>query len=677
MDYTRQNDHYAVRLAGDLLKSCENGTADFLNPASFPYYTQDMLTRRVLGDAGQLQTLLNNAAQGSRYINYAPTYILQDTKRSWFKNIKKDDKEIGCIVYKGLDANGNKLYEMMSPAKKINPGGINESPMTQIPVPDIGIFRKTPTLNPADPKSIEKYVTDVIGNYFNAAFTKTPYYPPQWGSLETEMLSKALNADPSMALRAAQQAYSQATSVRMENTVNQELNNNIREAVRLGLPPFNTNKQDAVIGPVGIGGMGLPNGVDYINSYYNGINGAAKINAAESVIQSGYIPYQTHEAKPKDIENYLIEQYGNIINASLTGMPYSGSITPAQLKTMASSLEAKMANDPGYMSGIVNRAQQNVLGFSYLPFDKNDFITKARDPSSKEYKLLERIIAGHINDILKNNKASFNGEFQKLSGELTENIKKTANAAKAKEAQKAETPAAGKTTDAAGDKTAKTSTAKTSTAKTSTAKSSTAKTSTAKTGTAKTSTAKTSTAKTGTAKSSTAKTSADKTSTAKTSTEKTSTAKSSTGETDASKTSTVKEFELPSVEKSADKKTVTPAATASIVEENETRGERPSFFKEATEFVNRNIIEKKPALILVDTALGAVIDKAKKIVRTNKPVSVAFDIATAALTPNITWKTADYSLKTNVANNVSIGVNREDSKVNVQARQPAKSAARR
>jgi len=629
MGITGQDDHYAVRLAGDLLKSCQNGTAAFLNPTLSPYYTRDMFTGRVLDDAGQLQTLLNNAAYGSRYINYAPTYILQETKRSWIKNLKKDDREIGCVIYKGLDQNGNKHYEMMSPVKKYNPGGINESPMTQIPVPDIGIFRRTPGLDPADPKSIEKYLTDVIGNYFNAAFTKTPYYPPQWGGRETEMLSKALNADPSMAIRAAARAYSQATSVKMENTANPELNDNIREAVRLGLPPFNTKKTDAVTGLAGAGGSNIPvNGIDFFNAYYGGKN------AAETVIQNGYIPYQTHNEKPKDIDGYLVEQFGNIMNAALTGTPYSGSLTQAQYKALSSGLEAKMAADPAYMSAIVNKAHQNVLGFTYLPFDKDDFITKARDPSSREFKLLDQIIAGHINDICKRNKVSFNGEFEKLSGELTESVKKTAaetkkTATKTAATKKTETAASKKAAAPAKDTAAKTTASKT------TAANNTKKTSTGTTAT-----------KTTASKTTTPKTTSTKTTASKTETPKTEASKTQEGGAEAAKKTETSSVKTGSAKTSPANGNGKPAAG----EYTATDAERPSFFKEVTGFVNRNIIERKPALVLVDTLLGTVIDKAKKIVRTNKPVAAAFDIATAALTPNIQWKTSDYPLKNSAVN---------------------------
>jgi len=678
MNFTRQNDPYAVRLAGDLLNCCENRTADFLNPAAFPYYTQDMFTKQVLRDAGQLQTMLNNATHGSQYINYAPTYIIQDSKKEWLKNANKNDKVVGSIIYKGKDENGNKHYEMMTPAGKFNTGEINESPMTQIPVPNIGVYRQTPSLNSNDPKSIENYITGVIGNYFNAAFTKTPYFPPQWGGQETEMLSKALNADPSLAIRTAQQAFSQATSVKMENTVNQELNDNVREAIKQGLPPFNTKKQDAIIGPVNINGNGVPaNGVDFVNSYYNSIN--AKIEAAKSnttVTQNGYIPYQTHNENPKNIDKFLVEEYGNIMNASLTGTPYSGSVTPAQLKTLSSGIEKKMANDPAYMSGIVNQAQQNVVGFNYMPYDKEDFITKARDPSSKEYKLLNQTIAIHVNDILKNNKTSFNGEFQELSKELTEKMKNENTVEKERKPSTRTT--ASKTT------TTKTTAGNTTASETAAAKTTASKTTASKTAAAKTTAAKTTASKTAAAKTTASKTTAAKTTTAKKDEQPSVNAQTPKNETPPSvRTSTARKDENVAVSANAVNKNEKP----SIVESTPKTEERPSFVKEVNEFVKKNIVEKKPALVLVDTFLGTVLDKARKIVRTGKTIAAAFVIAANAVAPNLQMAAADQLARTPPPNAVTISVNQNDFKSaahgsvktgqHVQQRQQTRTSARR
>jgi mannose/fructose-specific phosphotransferase system component IIA len=611
MVYTRQNDHYDVRLAGDLLRACENGTADFLNPITVPYYTQNMITNQVLSDTAQLQTLLNNAAYGSQYINYAPTYIFQDSKKEFMENMDKNDRGVGCITYKGKDENGNKLYEMMTPAGRINPGGINESPMTQSPVPNIGICRYPASYDPSDPKNIEKYITDVIGNYFNAAFTKTPYYPPAWGARETDMLSKALNADPSLAMRMAQQAYAQATSVKIENTVNQELNNNVREAMKQGLPPFNTKKQDAIIGPVNINGNGIPtNGIDFINAYYKGNNGASKSDTA----QNGYIPYQTHNENPKNIDRFLVEEYSNIINASLTGKPYSGSITPAQLKALTSGIEAKMANNPAYMSGIVNQAQQNVLGFNYMPYNKEAFIAKAQDPSSSEFKLMNQMIANHVKDICMNNKQSFNGDFQELSKDLTDKLKKT------------------NTAQAAKKPSTRTSTA----------------------GQAKTPSTKTST-------------------TAQTKTPLTKASTAAQTKTSSTKASTAAQAKTPSTKANTATQNVNPPV-APIAE---TKEERPSFLREVTDFVTKNIVEKKPALVLVDTVLGAMVDKAKRIVMsgTVKTVSAAYNIAEKVTAPDL--KTANNVSKSVTPDPHKPAAHRTARSGQTRQNQQAKTSARR
>ena len=650
MDLTRQKDHYAIRLADDLLNCCEKKTADFLNMVQYPYYTQDMFTNRVLPDVGQLKTLLDNASRGSQFINFAPTFMIQDSKKDWQKNIKKEPRETGSIVYKGKDENGNKHYEMMTPAGKFNPG-IEESPMTQSPVPNVGIYRQTPTLDPRDPKGIEKYLTNVIGNYFNAAFTKTPYFPPEWGKQETEMLSKALNVDPALVIRTSQQAFAQANSVKMENTVNQELNDNVREAMKQGLPPFNTKKQDEVIGPVnvpanGVQVNGVPaNGVDFINSYYKSINGKGGAEQTNTTVtQNGYIPYQTHEENPKNIDRFLVEEYGNIMNASLTGTPYSGSVTPAQLKNLSSGIESKMANDPAYMSGIVNQAHQNVLGYNYMPYDKDDFITRAQDPSSREYKMLNDAIERHLNDMVKNKKMSFNGEFQKLSGDLAEKMRNT---------QAAKTERKPSTRTSAG----KTAAAKTTAQKTSAQKTSAPKTAAPKTSAGKAAGGGTSAAKNN-ANSSVGAAAAGQPAVNAQKTERRPPTRTSGGRAAAGRTSAPGNEEKPRAAANTEKKEERPA----IVAQPENRGQRPSFLREVTEFVNKNLVERKPALVLVDTFLGSIIDKTRKIVRTGKTIATAFVIASSIMAPNLQMPIASHLAKMHVPNAVSISVNQNDFK---------------
>jgi hypothetical protein len=449
------------------------------------------------------------------------------------------------------------------------------------------------------------------------------------------MLSKALNADPSIALRTAQKAYTQATSVKMENTVNQELNDNVKEAIKQGLPPFNTKKLETVIGPVNANMNGIPaNGVDFINSYYNTLNG----NTAKPVTNNGYIPYQTHNENPKNIDKFLVEEYGNIINASLTGTPYSGSVTAAQLKNLSSGIESKIANDPGYMSGIVNKAQQNVLGFNYMPYDKNDFISRAQDPSSREFALLNQTIANHINDICRNNKQSFNGEFQELSKDLTEKLKKT-DAVKETKKNETKKPAA------------------------TTVKKETKPSSPASGGTAAKSTQKTTTAASA-GKAETAAKSTNKTTTA--------TAKSEPAAKESIKPATA-----------AAKEEFMPAGNGNTGKKEE----RPSIFKEVTEFVKKNIKKKKPSLVLVDTYLGAMVDKAKKIVRTGKTIAAAMVIATNVVAPNLQLPVVGNIANINPLNKIEISVNKDSIKAaaggisktaeNLQQKLPAKSAARR
>jgi hypothetical protein len=150
----------------------------------------------------------------------------------------------------------------------------------------------------------------------------------------------------------------------------------------------------------------------------------------------------------------------------------------------------------------------------------------------------------------------------------------------------------------------------------------------------------------------------------------------------------------PSTRTNAARKEANPFAGAvkeeirpSVGRGEEKKGERPSFVGEVTDFVKKNIVEKKPALVLVDTYLGAMLDKAKKIVRTGKTIAAAFVIAANVAAPNLQWTIADHLSNIPITNKVSISVNHEDFKTaargnvrageQLQQRQPVKSAARR
>jgi hypothetical protein len=311
-----------------------------------------------------------------------------------------------------------------------------------------------------------------------------------------------------------------------------------------------------------------------------------------------------------------------------------------------------------------------------MPYDKDDFITRAQDPSSREFKMLNETIEKHLNDIIKNKKMSFNGEFQELSKDLTEKRKQTA-AANA-EKKPATRSTAGKTTTgkttAGGTTAGKTTAAKTSGGKTTTGGSTTGKTTTGKTTAAK----KDENPTAGANAADEVKKPATRTASGKTTAGKTSAGKAANG-----KPSAANNEQTPSVNMDTVNKTEKPL----INPDTEKTDERLSFTKEVSEFIKKNIIEKKPALVLVDTFLGTVVDKAKKIVRTGKTIAAAFVIATNVLAPNLQMPTIEHLSRIPTPNAISISVNQNDFKsaaqdtvkTGGQARQAqhAQSAARR
>jgi hypothetical protein len=122
-----------------------------------------------------------------------------------------------------------------------------------------------------------------------------------------------------------------------------------------------------------------------------------------------------------------------------------------------------------------------------------------------------------------------------------------------------------------------------------------------------------------------------------------------------------KPFINPDTQKTEEKPSINP--------DTKRTDERPSFTKEVAEFVRKKIIEKKPSLVLVDTFLGAVIDKARKIVRTGRTIAAAFVIATNVLAPSLQMPTITDLSRITPPNAVTISVNQNDFK------SPARSAA--
>jgi len=211
-----------------------------------------------------------------------------------------------------------------------------------------------------------------------------------------------------------------------------------------------------------------------------------------------------------------------------------------------------------------------------MPYDKDNFINKAMDPSSREFRLLDQMIANHVYDICKRNKQSFNGEFQELSRDLTEKLKNTDTAKPSRR------PSTG-----------------------------------------------------------TAKKNENVTANANAATE---TKRPLTG--------------TPSPRAGAARKKEMPSAGTSA----EIQGERHSFIREVGEFVRKNIVEKRHALILADTFLGTVIDKAKKVFYTRKNIAASFAIASNVVTPNLQMTVTARLGKAPSANTVTAGVNHNDNK---------------
>jgi hypothetical protein len=138
--------------------------------------------------------------------------------------------------------------------------------------------------------------------------------------------------------------------------------------------------------------------------------------------RKNYVPFQTNETDMKDLGGFVREQFTNAINASFTGTPYKSNAKENKMDSFKTMLVDAIKKNPDFMAEIANQAYQDVMDFHYVPFDKKNFIEKARMENSNEFSQLSSAIANHVEDMYNSKKPSFNREFNELAQPLIINI---------------------------------------------------------------------------------------------------------------------------------------------------------------------------------------------------------------------------------------------------------------
>ena len=132
----------------------------------------------------------------------------------------------------------------------------------------------------------------------------------------------------------------------------------------------------------------------------------------------GYVPFINHSSDYRDTKGFLVEEFSNIINASLSGVPYASKLNPKELQSLSDSLTYEMTQNPRFISACMKQAQENVVTYSYHPYNTDDFVQKARVENSPEFQTLNSQITRHVSDCYLHDQKSFNPEFDKMAQPL-------------------------------------------------------------------------------------------------------------------------------------------------------------------------------------------------------------------------------------------------------------------
>ena len=141
------------------------------------------------------------------------------------------------------------------------------------------------------------------------------------------------------------------------------------------------------------------------------------------VSRKNYVPYQTKEYSINDFNNFAVEHITNVLNASMTDGTIKPFATEKEKEQFRTNMLVSMSKDPDYFKNIVGEAQNNLTNYHYIPFDKSEFIAKARDENSGEFRKLNTAIQEHVADIHTTGGQSFNKEFTELAQPLFEQNK--------------------------------------------------------------------------------------------------------------------------------------------------------------------------------------------------------------------------------------------------------------
>ena len=183
-------------------------------------------------------------------------------------------------------------------------------------------------------------------------------------------------------------------------------------------------------------GDSSPRGIIYreenalLNPAYSFVMPAAELNqdifreSRAKTHTGNYTPFQSHNTKTGSFDDLVHGQFTNAVNASLSGCPFRSTIGEQEMDQFKTRLVNEIYRNPAYMSDMADKASQEVMNFHYIPFDRNNFIERARDENSNEFVQLNKAINGHVHDMHQNRQKSFNAEFDELSRPLIINIDK-------------------------------------------------------------------------------------------------------------------------------------------------------------------------------------------------------------------------------------------------------------
>jgi hypothetical protein len=414
------NQDFNKRLNASTQEQLLLNNAFFMKNNDSPCYIVDTLQQELFASENWTALQINNDKLKKDFSQYASQDLIIEKKPHWLENLSqlppnKKPQSIPLLIENNL--------RMYAPTALFNQDVVQDNPKNQKPIPYYVPYQsKSPQY-----RNVEEFLTEQLENYYNAAYTKTPYFAnTDYKDAVSKVITK-ISVDPEFISRCSKAANEEVTNYHYIPINKNSFINNARD--------FNTSEFNQLNKAIAKHLCDI-----YINtkpSFNNDFNGLSK-NFINSIFVSpaknkvhliktetpGFIKKNIKEDKPASI---LVDTYLGTIIDKIKNIPIKTKKIAASLIIATSLMGLPVANN---LQAETPNGNNTTIIYSLQPTETGQFALTNRDMITINNKTirgaeLQKIIDFDNNPFDLNNDGKINATDYRLARQIENVIIKT------------------------------------------------------------------------------------------------------------------------------------------------------------------------------------------------------------------------------------------------------------